>query len=104
MEPETTIKAWRDPLFRASLPPSLLHDLKEHPAGSIGDDPSDWSVQLGALPAGNPEITAGGGCGTSGCSAIVCTDPCLTFGCPRPPPATESLRCTRSLGTCLIGT
>ncbi|MBV8645617.1 MAG: mersacidin/lichenicidin family type 2 lantibiotic, partial [Candidatus Eremiobacteraeota bacterium] len=60
------VRAWRDPLFRAALPVDTLRELPPHPAG-VADDDDDAIVR---------DITFGGGCGTAGCSRVVCTDPC----------------------------
>jgi mersacidin/lichenicidin family type 2 lantibiotic len=73
MDCHTLVRAWRDPVFRASLPVGILQELPRHPAGDLTDDETDWSVQLGS-------ITLGAGCGSVGCTRVVCTDPCATFG------------------------
>lgn len=73
MDRYTLVRAWRDPVFRASLPVESLLELPKHPAGDPFDDESDWSVRLS-------NITLGDGCETAGCTRIICTDPCGTFG------------------------
>ncbi len=68
MDRRLVARAWRDPIFRASLPPEALRDLPAHPAG----DPAEGGELSGPLL----DITFGGGCGTAGCTKVVCTDPC----------------------------
>lgn len=82
-------RAWRNPLFRLDLPPSMRGDLPLHPAGESSEDETDWGFRM--------DITFGGGCGSAGCSKVVCTDPCGTLGahCPKP---TEKPGCTSGSG------
>ena len=80
MDQHVVARAWRDPVFRGTLPASLLAEIPSHPAGDVGEDDTDWSARLGGLQAGGLEITFGGGCTTPGCSSVVCTDPCGSYG------------------------
>ena len=68
MDRDLVARAWRDPVFRAGLSLETLLKLPAHPSGDSaeGDDPSNTVL----------DITLGGGCGTAGCSRVVCTDPC----------------------------
>ena len=61
-------RAWRDPVFRSTLPAETLLELPSHPAGDTAD-----AEELRSLAEG---ITLGDGCGTYGCTRVVCTDPC----------------------------
>ena len=95
MDQTVVTRAWRDPLFRRSLPLSLLAEMPSHPAGELAEE-TDWIARLGSLEAGGLEITFGGGCTTPGCTAIVCTDPCGSVG--------PSCNTNTSADGCTLGT
>jgi mersacidin/lichenicidin family type 2 lantibiotic len=65
---QMTARAWRDPVFRSMLPAETLLALPRHPAGDAAE-----AEELQSLAR---EVTFGGGCGTYGCTRVVCTDPC----------------------------
>jgi mersacidin/lichenicidin family type 2 lantibiotic len=65
---QMTVRAWRDPVFRSTLPAETLLELPRHPAGDTAE-----AEELRSLAG---QITLGDGCGTYGCSKAICTDPC----------------------------
>lgn len=91
MDVQTTIRSWRDPLFRATLEADASAGMIAHPSGVAEDGDADWSQRLGTLQSGyrmddeNTEITGTAGCGSLGCTKIICTDPCHSLGpnCPK---------------------
>lgn len=99
MNSTKVIRAWRDPVYRSELGQELLSELPQHPIDDGMEDVGDWSARLGALSLEGPcAITLGGGCGSFGCTQIICTDPCGTLGdsCPR---TTETRKCSEA-GLC----
>ncbi|MGA8807126.1 MAG: mersacidin/lichenicidin family type 2 lantibiotic [Thermoanaerobaculia bacterium] len=65
------VRAWTDPAFRANL---SAEDRAKIPANPAGDDlDRDLENVVGGF-------TFGDGCGTSGCTVFICTDPCGTYG------------------------
>jgi mersacidin/lichenicidin family type 2 lantibiotic len=90
MNSNQLIRAWRDPVYRATLDRDALSALR-HPAG----DASDRTFLFGEADNGDEErITGTAGCGTPGCTQIVCTDPCGTIGCN----TTDKPGCTLGTG------
>lgn len=65
------VRAWTDPDFRATLSAAEREALPVNPAGD------DLERDLENVVGG---ITFGGGCGTYGCTVLICTDPCGTTG------------------------
>ncbi len=91
MDSNQLIRAWRDPVYRATLDRDALRKMR-HPAG----DSFDSTVLFGESSGDGDEerITGTAGCGTPGCTQIVCTDPCGTMGCN----TTEKPGCTLGTG------
>lgn len=79
------IRGWRDPVFRSTLSENLLEKFPKHPAGDVGEEIA-WDGVMGAISEGAAcMITFTGGCGTLGCTQIICTDACsnkCTQACP----------------------
>jgi len=79
------VRAWRDPVFRSDLTTEALRELPKHPAGDFTESDELWRV---------PGITFTGGCGTPGCSRIICTDPCSRTCWARCPNTSDERGCT----------
>lgn len=98
MNQQMIARVWRNPLLRLDLPPSMLADLPLHPAGEWSGDETDWGLCMGAdTDDQSCEITGTAGCGSAGCSQIVCTDPCGSHG-PSCPGRTQLDGCTLASG------
>lgn len=106
MDRQTIVRAWRDPVFRGQIPVEELGKIPMHPSGRPPRDANDWSMRLGGpgdpadpekeAPAegevADPRITGTDGCNSAGCSMVVCSDPCASFGC------TGDYGCTNAAG------
>jgi len=92
MDRQTIVRAWRDPIFRQGLAIETLLDLPNHPAGDSAEDDSISCVM--------PGITLGGGCGTAGCTKVVCTDPCTKTNVVQCHNTSDLSTCTKSGPTC----
>jgi hypothetical protein len=63
------------------LDQDVLDRLPRHPAGDARDAAFalEWLFGDAGGPA-DPKITGTAGCGTPGCTVLVCTDPCGSMG------------------------
>ncbi len=86
LDRSTMLRAWRDPVYRAGLSAEMLAQLPPHPAGE--------ALQSEELQSLLPGITLGGGCGTAGCTHIVCTDPCTRTNWVQCPNTSDGGGCT----------
>ena len=89
MNRRETIRAWRDPVFRAQLSSDALEKMPEHPAGGNDDPETDGAERLGIVSVSDAcMLTFTGGCTSAGCSV---------WPCPQPkPPRTCDAICTKN--------
>jgi mersacidin/lichenicidin family type 2 lantibiotic len=89
MDSSQLIRAWRDPVYRASLHENELRTMSRHPAGEIVDSGLLFGERC--EDAGDERITGTAGCTSIGCTRIVCTDPCSPLACDNTNPASCTL-------------